>query len=63
MFPEVNNDVFFGDNLQAKKQKIPRIIDLLEKEVAAIKAYTSGIKKLSNTDNLEKSKQEIIKCQ
>jgi len=20
MFPEVNNDVFFGDNLQAKKQ-------------------------------------------
>jgi hypothetical protein len=56
MFPEITTDIFYGDNLQKYKQSTSHnnsgtagYIQILEKEIAALKEYSTGIKKSSNS--------------
>lgn len=48
MFPPINNDIFYGDNLPALKKKAESYIPLIAKEAAALKDYMSKIKKSTN---------------
>lgn len=52
MFPEINNDVFYGENMGGYRKKAEKYIDLLTKEMAAIKDYASKIKKSTNPENI-----------
>jgi hypothetical protein len=70
MFPEINNDIFYGDNLAGLKKSKPFFNlgaeyypPLIAKEIAALKDYASKIKKSSNTQNIENAKKEIAKCE